>query len=155
MEEVARAAGVGKGTVFRHFTNRLGLMEAVIDDHVRDLQDAFISGPPPLGPGAPAAERLEAFVIELVRRRLSDIELVIAAEGGPEVPPSAAFGSLLLHVSNLLREIDPQLDGEVVGGMILSAVSPPLLFRMQSHLQIDALALETAARRLLRGVIPN
>ena len=142
MDAVAAAAGVGKGTIFRHFTSRLGLMEAVIDEHMRDLQDAFISGPPPLGPGAPAAERLEAFVVELVRRQLSDIDLLVA-------------GCLLLHMVNLLREIDPEINGEVVGGMILSAVSPPLVYRMRSHLQVDVEELEAAVRRLLRGVLPG
>ena len=56
---------------------------------------------------------------------------------------------------NLLREIDPEINGEVVGGMILSAVSPPLVYRMRSHLQVDVAELEAAVRRLLRGVLPG
>src|ERR1700726_2677170 len=66
MQAVATAAGVGKGTVFHRFGDRDGLTQALLDDYMRDFQDAFLHGPPPLGPGAPPDERLAAFVVELV-----------------------------------------------------------------------------------------
>src|SRR5579875_3571310 len=53
MNTVAAAAGVGKGTIFRRFGDRDGLTEALLDVHTAELQDGFLSGPPPLGPGAP------------------------------------------------------------------------------------------------------
>src|ERR671923_2506063 len=56
MEEVARAAGVGKGTVFHRFGDRAGLALALLDDRERELQEAILHGPPPVGPGAPAYE---------------------------------------------------------------------------------------------------
>ena len=61
MDAVACRAGVGKGTVFRRFGNRSGLMQALLDHTERELQQAFMFGPPPLGPGAPPIERLIAF----------------------------------------------------------------------------------------------
>ena len=61
MDAVAAAAKVGKGTVFRRFGDRAGLTQALIDEYMRDFQDAFMSGPPPLGPGAPAAYLLLVF----------------------------------------------------------------------------------------------
>src|SRR3954464_977924 len=61
MEDVARAACVGTGTLYRRFGDRAGLALALLDEHTREFQDALISGPPPLGPGAPAPERLRAF----------------------------------------------------------------------------------------------
>jgi AcrR family transcriptional regulator len=66
MQAVATAAGVGKGTVFHRFGDRDGLTQELLDEYMHNFQDAFLHGPPPLGPGAPAAERLEAFVVELV-----------------------------------------------------------------------------------------
>ncbi len=66
MQAVATAAGVGKGTVFHRFGDRDGLTGALLDDYMRGFQDAFLHGPPPLGPGAPPTDRLEAFVVELV-----------------------------------------------------------------------------------------
>src|SRR5437867_434904 len=61
MEAVAHEAGVGKGTVFRRFDSREGLMAALLNHSETAWQASVISGPPPLGPGAPAMERLYAF----------------------------------------------------------------------------------------------
>ncbi len=54
MDDVARAACVGTGTLYRRFGDRAGLAFALLDEQTRDFQNALISGPPPLGPGAPA-----------------------------------------------------------------------------------------------------
>lgn len=62
MDEVAAAAGVGKGTLFRRFGDKSGLAAALLDERERELQQAVLEGPPPLGPGAPPAERLRAFL---------------------------------------------------------------------------------------------
>ncbi len=51
MEAVAVAAQVGKGTVFRRFGDRTGLLTALLDHSEKKLQAAFLAGPPPLGPG--------------------------------------------------------------------------------------------------------
>ena len=53
MEQVAAAAGVGKGTVFHRFGNRNGLMYALMVQRAQALEEAVTAGPPPLGPGAP------------------------------------------------------------------------------------------------------
>src|SRR5687768_15103634 len=58
MDAVAAKAGVGKGTVFRRFHSRQGLMAAVLDFSETEWQAAVMSGPPPLGPGAPPMDRL-------------------------------------------------------------------------------------------------
>ncbi|MEO3786633.1 helix-turn-helix domain-containing protein [Actinocorallia sp. B10E7] len=62
MDQVAAEAGVGKGTLFRRFGDKAGLAAALLDARERVLQEAVLSGPPPLGPGAPPAGRLAAFV---------------------------------------------------------------------------------------------
>ena len=53
MDQVAAAAGVGKGTLFRRFGDKSGLAAALLDARERVLQEAVLFGPPPLGPGAP------------------------------------------------------------------------------------------------------
>lgn len=62
MDQVAAAAGVGKGTLFRRFGDKAGLAVALLDEQERGLQAAILSGPPPVGPGAPPADRLVAFL---------------------------------------------------------------------------------------------
>src|SRR5271154_1006774 len=61
MDDIAAAAGVGKGTVFRRFGSRSGLMVVLLDEDERASQEAFLFGPPPLGPDAPPIDRLVAF----------------------------------------------------------------------------------------------
>ncbi len=62
MDEVVAAAGVGKGTLYRHFGDKAGLAAALLDERESQLQEALLSGPPPLGPGVPPSDRLAAFV---------------------------------------------------------------------------------------------
>src|SRR5689334_14040191 len=68
MEAVAAAANVGKGTVFRRFGDRTGLLMALLDHSERKFQASILSGPAPLGPGAPPVERLRAFGCAALRR---------------------------------------------------------------------------------------
>lgn len=60
-DDIAAAAGVGKGTLFRRFGSRAGLMIVLLDEDEKAEQQAFLFGPPPLGPGAPPLERLLAY----------------------------------------------------------------------------------------------
>jgi AcrR family transcriptional regulator len=80
MDDVAAAAGVGKGTLFRRFTNKGGLAVALLDERERELQQAMLSGPPPLGPGAPAVHRLQAFVAAYLRLLARQLDLVLMSE---------------------------------------------------------------------------
>ena len=61
MDEIATAAGVGKGTLFRRFGSRPGLMIVLLDEDEQAEQQAFLFGAAPLGPGAPPLERLLAY----------------------------------------------------------------------------------------------
>src|SRR5215207_896738 len=60
-DDIAVAAGVGKGTLFRRFGSRAGLMIVLLDEDEKAEQQAFMFGPPPLGPGAPPLDRLLAY----------------------------------------------------------------------------------------------
>jgi AcrR family transcriptional regulator len=152
MQAVAEAAGVGKGTVFRRFGDRDGLTGALLDDHMREFQDAFLHGAPPLGPGAPATERLEAFIVELIQRQADHLDLALAAEVPPGQALAPTYGALILHIEVLVHEIDPSLDARIISGLILSAIAPPVLHRMRAVLEVDTAELQAAARALLRGL---
>ena len=39
MSAIARAAGVGKGTLYRHFTDKAALCHALLDQEQKDLQE--------------------------------------------------------------------------------------------------------------------
>lgn len=80
LDAVARAAGVGKGTVVRRFGDKSGLVVALLDERERRLQDAMMFGPPPLGPGAPPKERVLAFLDAYLRFLEADLELCTLSE---------------------------------------------------------------------------
>jgi len=80
MDQVAAAAGVGKGTIFRRFGDKAGLAVALLDARERELQEAILYGPPPLGPGAAPAARLTAFATAYLDYLLEHLELVRMSE---------------------------------------------------------------------------
>jgi AcrR family transcriptional regulator len=152
MNAVAAAAGVGKGTIFRRFGDRDGLTEALLDAHTAQLQDAFLSGPPPLGPGAPPRERVVAFMRALVLFHDTHLELVLAAERRVPAAPSV-YATFMLHLRTLIAEIDPRLDAPVLAGLLCSAVAPASLQRLLRDEGIGAERVADAAAALARRVL--
>lgn len=123
MDDVARAACVGTGTLYRRFGDRAGLALALLDAQTRDFQDALIAGPPPLGPGAPAGERLLAFgegYFGLLERHA---DLLIAAEPPGRVV-DGPYPLYATHLALLLREAAPQLDAEFTAQALLATLRP-------------------------------
>lgn len=80
LDQIAAAAGVGKGTLFRRFGDKAGMAVALLDARERVLQEAILRGPAPLGPGAEAAARLTAFVDAYLDYLLEHLDLVRVSE---------------------------------------------------------------------------
>lgn len=128
MDDVSRAACVGTGTLYRRFGDRAGLALALLDEQTRTFQDALISGPPPLGPGVAAAERLRAFggaYLDLLERHA---ELLTAATppGRDGEGPHAFYAT---HLAILLREAAPRLDADFTAQALLATLAPGLHVR--------------------------
>lgn len=123
MDDVARAACVGTGTLYRRFGDRAGLALALLDDHTRAFQDALIAGPPPLGPGAPPAERLHAFgdgYLDLLERHADILAAAIPTARGPQGPEQL----YATHLMILVREAAPHLDAEYTARAMLAMLHP-------------------------------
>jgi AcrR family transcriptional regulator len=116
MDDVAAAAGVGKGTLFRRFGSRAGLMMVLLDEDERASQQAFLFGPPPLGPDAPPMDRLVAFGRERLCFVHTHHALLSAAKGEPETRHVGAAAvqrthvRVLLHAANTSGDLDVQTD---------------------------------------------
>lgn len=125
MDAVAEAAGVGKGTVYRRFGDRRGLLLALLDESERELQEAVLSGPPPLGPGARAEERLRAFLAALVEMLEARGEVIRASEtSGPGARVrGGAYGAWHQHVTLLLAELRPDADVEALAHVLLAPLA--------------------------------
>ncbi|MGW1005643.1 TetR/AcrR family transcriptional regulator [Streptomyces sp. NPDC002520] len=131
MEAVAAAAQVGKGTVFRRFGDRTGLLTALLDHSARQLQADFLAGPPPLGPGAPPVERLRAFGVAVLYRSAEQLDLQLAAQ--PEPGQRFSHPSVLAlrtHVTMLLRQIVPDGDSELLARTLLAYLDPALIHHL-------------------------
>jgi len=99
MDGLAERAGLGKGTVFRRFGTRAGIFQALLDDDERAFQQQVLSGPPPLGPGAPPLDRLIAY--GRARMLLGQLRLGAADLDVLAIQLTAALdGPLLLYLSS-------------------------------------------------------
>lgn len=128
MDAVAEEAGVGKGTVFRRFGNRAGLMARLLDESEAAWQGEVISGPPPLGPGAPPRERLLAFGRSRLVSNLERSELLLAANGGDASQRSyAAYSFTATHVRYLLGEMGVRGDIALLATALLAPLEVPIL----------------------------
>lgn len=138
MEAIAAEAGVGKGTLFRHFHDRPSLIAAVLHEPEQAFQEEFIRGHPPLGPGTRADKRLVAFGQHRLEFLEAHAELLADAEG---FAGAARFQSPVrlanrLHLVMLLRDAATSLDVELAAEMLLDELGAQLfLFRRceQSH----------------------
>jgi AcrR family transcriptional regulator len=91
MDDIAAEAGVGKGTLFRRFGDRAGLIRAVFDAQISDLIQAITSGPAPLGPSAPPRERIPAALDAVVAFKLQNRQLTAALERPDRSPGSGTL----------------------------------------------------------------
>ena len=147
VDEIAAAAGVGKGTVYRRFGDRAGLAFALLDESERQLQEQLIRGAPPLGPGASPRERLQAFVaayLELLERHG---DLIAHAE---EAAPGARYRAGVYafwyrHVALLLAAANPDADAEVAAHAVLAPLAGSLYRELRAR-GVSADRIELAAR---------
>ncbi|GAB2761127.1 TetR/AcrR family transcriptional regulator [Streptomyces bullii] len=145
MEAVAVAAAVGKGTVFRRFGDRTGLLTALLDHTEKKFQAALLGGPPPLGPGAPPVERLRAFGCALLRRSPDELELMLAAEPNAQRRFTSAPRRFLRgHVAMLLRQAVPEADCELLAHTLMSQLDPALIHHLTRQCGMPLERLETA-----------
>jgi AcrR family transcriptional regulator len=143
MDAVASWAGVGKGTVFRRFESREGLMAAVLNRSETAFQAAIISGPPPLGPGAEPMDRLLALghariELNLLHRRL------ISAAGRAGARSYAAVSFTAMHLRYLLAELDVRGDLPFLTTALLAPLEVPVL---EQQVEIE----EMQVRRIIVG----
>ena len=131
MDALAERAGLGKGTVFRRFRSRAGIFQALLDDDERAFQERVLAGRPPLGPGAPALDRLIAYgrarTDFLIRHR----EIARAALDGRETVPAGSQSPMSReHIRFLLGQLSLGAgDLDVLATQLTAALDgPPLLY---------------------------
>jgi AcrR family transcriptional regulator len=124
MDEIATAAGVGKGTLFRRFGSRAGLMMVLLDEDEQVSQRAFMFGPGPLGPDAPPLERLLAFGRERLRFVQTHQALLSDAARDPQMRYGAPAMVLRTHVRVLLEAARTTGDLDVQADALVALLDP-------------------------------
>lgn len=156
VDDIATRAGVGVGTIYRGFGDKGGLVAAILDDRERDLQDRLLSGPPPLGPGAPATERIRAFLTALSNLVEQSYELLVVSENNT-LGARYRIGSYLawrLHLSTLLEQagIDPDQDSALLADALLAPLAADLYRHQRRELRVSAKRLQATVQQLADGL---
>jgi AcrR family transcriptional regulator len=140
MEQIAAAAGVGKATLYRRYPDVPSIALALLDEHERELQERLLRGPPPLGPGAPPAERLAALYRALVELLEHHGHLALAAETGERRYRTGAYRAWALHVGGRLADA-----GLADRPALVDALLAPLAPDVYAHQRSTGLTAEQIA----------
>ena len=142
MDGLAERADLGKGTVFRRFGTRAGIFQALLDDDERAFQEQVLSGPPPLGPGAPPLDRLIAYGRARVGFLIAHREIARAAlDGSQPVPAGAQTPISQMHIRVLLGQIHlGAADLDVLAVQLTAALDGPLLLYLSASDLTEAAA---------------
>ena len=138
IREIARAAGVGVGTVYRRFGDKAGLVASLLDERERVFQDRLLTGPPPLGPGAPPRERLVAFLhclADMVDETLPLLRVLHGSTSGARFRVGA-YRAWRLHATILLEAAAPGIDAAWFAELILAPLAADLFYHQRYELGV-------------------
>ncbi|MFI2477478.1 TetR/AcrR family transcriptional regulator [Nocardia xishanensis] len=118
MDDIAAAAGVGKGTLFRRFDDREGLIRALFDDRT---SRAWAAACDLVGDTTvPAEERILAYVATVFDLTAVELQpLVRALPDGCQAETWAPWRALL---AELISHVDPDADAEFLTMAIFASM---------------------------------
>jgi AcrR family transcriptional regulator len=159
MEEIARASGVGKGTLYRRFPHKGFLCQALLDEPTRQLQEQTLEIL--REPGTPAVEKLDAFLDRLVAFTAKNLDLLY---GGNEPLCGADRLERFSHpaydwhrstVLGLLRaavnegDVDAGLDLEYLATALLAPLDVDLFYYQHTVQGLPAWRISSGVRALV------
>lgn len=154
MDRLAAEAGVGKGTIFRAFGSRAGVFAALTDASERQFQQAHMSGPPPLGPGAPPLDRLLAYGAGRLHMDRLHVRLLLAMSQGAvdrfDVPARKVSA---LHIRMLLRQCGVDRNVEVLAEALLAPLDADLTHYLSSERGVSEADLLAGWQALARAIV--
>jgi AcrR family transcriptional regulator len=154
MDEIAAAAGVGKGTLFRRFGSRAALALALLSEREICFQEGFIRGEPPLGPGATPLERLVAFGEARLDLIADHADVLAAAEIGPARFDSPPYAVYRLHLTLLLREANPDCDPAYLVEALLAGLGVDLFLHLREARGMRLAQMKSGWGELVRRLVP-
>ena len=162
MEQVAKAAGVGKGTLYRRFPNKGQLCQALLDAPTRIFQEETMRllGEQTTGP----LDSLDVFLDRLVWFTEENLDLLYGGNeplcGADRISRYAhpAFDWRRWSVLSLLREaewngeLDPDLDLEYIAAAILTPLDLDFFYYQRRVQEIPVERISAGLRSLASGL---
>ena len=121
---VAAEAGVGIGTLYRHFPNRTALLNGLVVRSLRVVVDAIRDS---ADEGATALDAVRGYFYRMIEHR---DQLILPLRGGPAVVSAEAAGLR----NDVRRELDDILRRGVADGTIRTGLTPLDLILMATML---------------------
>ncbi|MET7684259.1 TetR family transcriptional regulator [Streptomyces sp. NPDC005423] len=157
MADVAAAAGVGKGTLFRAFGDRAGLLRALYEARLEPIRQAIEAGPPPLGPTTPPQGRVPALLDAVLCFKLDNRRLALALEESGSSSPYQAehyerWHSLLQAV---LEQIPSLTDSDFTAHALLAATRADLVEHLAGEERIPRERMREQFANFVTGVLAS
>ncbi|WP_328430678.1 TetR/AcrR family transcriptional regulator [Streptomyces sp. NBC_00443] len=157
MADIAAAAGVGKGTLFRAFGDRTGLIHALVTARLEPLRVAVEEGPPPLGPSTPPLQRVPALLDAVLCFKLDNRHLALALETSGSDSPYGTDHYERWHA--LLRDLLDRVPGlsgsDFTAHALLAATRADLVEYLAGSKAVPSEELREQLAKFTAGVLDS
>ncbi|MFF4352926.1 TetR/AcrR family transcriptional regulator [Streptomyces sp. NPDC001530] len=152
MDDVARAAGVGKGTVFRRFGSRSGLLQALVAQYDEEIDKAARQA---LDDSPDPRQQTLTFVDKLFDIRLERCALWAALEGDLEATHDTRGACDQVHtrLTGFIERARPDGDAAFFAHCVIAAMRIDLVTQLSESGHTDAKEIREKLREFTNCVL--
>ncbi|WP_329440862.1 TetR/AcrR family transcriptional regulator [Streptomyces sp. NBC_01426] len=153
MDDIAAAAGVGKGTLFRRFGDRAGLIGAVIASRLEPLRHAVREAQD--APGSSPRQRVSDLLDASLRFKIENRNLMTAAEDAGLSSPYRAehYGWWHEVLRTALDRVPGVHDADFTAHALLAAIRADLVAHLIDEQGVDAEGLRSSLAAYIDKVL--
>ncbi|WP_392897398.1 TetR/AcrR family transcriptional regulator [Streptomyces sp. LN699] len=153
MDDIAAAAGVGKGTLFRRFGDRAGLIGAVIASRLEPLRHAVREAQD--APGSSPRQRVSDLLDASLRFKIENRNLMTAAEDAGLSSPYRAehYGWWHEVLRTALDQVPGVHDADFTAHALLAAIRADLVAHLIDEQGVDAEGLRSSLAAYIDKVL--
>lgn len=153
MDDLARAAGVGRATLYRRYPSVAAVAEALLDEHERAIQQRMLAGEGEFSPTHRPSERLSALYEALLELLDTHATLVLGSEIGRARYATGAYGVWHTYVRSLLDEAGVE-SSRTMADVLLAPLAADLFLHVRSR-RNGRRQLSETLRRLAASVLDS